>query len=135
MRDPGPARSSPALLNSLAEHTASKLQRTEQSCRSSLPPPKAAIFSPSSFLPLTAQAEDSEIDLWRRKCLLKEPLVTGHLTLIGYRYISRSETNVPISFFSVSLPPFFLVDALQCLLSVTKRPRLPPCPLAFSSKT
>lgn len=67
MRDPGPGTERPgsALLSSLAEHTASKLQRTEQSCRPSLPPPKAAIFSPC-FIPSSRW----RVNQSRNKCMV-----------------------------------------------------------------
>lgn len=155
MRDPGPARSGPALLCSTRWLTHS-LQITEN--RAELPaisPSTQSRHLLSLFIPSSCcsskrgkkitkgknqDTTKTETVLWWPKCF--HFLFEGSAWKVtrlkqATHTFSLLWTNVQFSFclLLVLLPPFFLVGALQCLFSVKMRPRLPPCPLAFSSKT
>lgn len=113
-----------ARISSLAEHAASKLQRAEQSCRPSRPPPKAAIFSRYSFLPLTVEAKDSaraEIVLRGGEELWGELSAAGRLpeggcedALTRYMLISRSEIDAPTLPCFASCPPLCAAVFVFC---------------------
>lgn len=149
MRDPGPARLGPSLLAGCTH----SLQITEN--RAELP---AALSPPSAQSRHLLFSLLMSWRLWRSRavflffCFRRMWSPDFTCSLRGCMFISsgliRQTDCVCVSLFSSQSSlchssatsssfssSFSLIDALQCLFSVTKRPRLPPCPLAFSSKT